>query len=295
MRYVRLRVSNYKSFFESPELTFAPGLNVIVGQNNSGKTALLEAMALTYGDRPHRSLATLPTRTTPQPPRSTVQFTFEVDASELRSIIVDRLDTTQVSVHGNQDYRLEADSLLRVLNGTFSITCAFTPSQGFPDAALDAYPVASSSGFCLEFRVDATNHVIILAQQNYVGAAGPQNRLPSQLGNILRERIYAFRAERMNVGEAPIGTDPALAPNAANLAQVLHLLHASNPARFRRFQSYVRNIFPQIRQITVPPVGSTARILLWTVEPDTERDDLAVSLAESGTGIAKSWLFSMWF
>ena len=54
MRFLKFQVSNYKSFLESPELTFGPGLNVIVDQNNSGKTALLEAMSLAH-DNPHRS------------------------------------------------------------------------------------------------------------------------------------------------------------------------------------------------------------------------------------------------
>jgi hypothetical protein len=91
----------------------------------------------------------------------------------------------------------------------------------------------------------------------------------------------------MNIGEAQIGTDPTLAPNAQNLPTVLHLLLSKNPPRFARYLRYVNAVFPEIRQITVPPVGTSARILLWSTDPENEREDLAISLAESGTGISQ--------
>ncbi|MFM9975451.1 MAG: AAA family ATPase, partial [Beijerinckiaceae bacterium] len=37
----RLKIKNYKGFNESDWIEFGPGFNVIVGQNNSGKSALL--------------------------------------------------------------------------------------------------------------------------------------------------------------------------------------------------------------------------------------------------------------
>lgn len=102
-------------------------------------------------------------------------------------------------------------------------------------------------------------------------------------------RIYAFRAERMNVSTSSIFGSSELEPNASNLACVLHLLQASNISKFRRYVSAINAVFPHVKQITVPPVsgGSSARILVWSVDPDTERDDLAVPLSESGTGIGQ--------
>jgi AAA15 family ATPase/GTPase len=39
------RVQNYKSYLDSGELKLSPGFNVIVGQNNVGKTALVDALS----------------------------------------------------------------------------------------------------------------------------------------------------------------------------------------------------------------------------------------------------------
>src|SRR5229473_4755 len=55
----KFRVWNYKSFFDSRELELGSGFNVLVGQNNSGKTALLEALQPNQlRDKPHRSFET---------------------------------------------------------------------------------------------------------------------------------------------------------------------------------------------------------------------------------------------
>ena len=53
-----LRVRNYKSFRDSGWLCLGPTFTVIVGQNNVGKTAILEAFRLNKGDnKPYRGLA----------------------------------------------------------------------------------------------------------------------------------------------------------------------------------------------------------------------------------------------
>ncbi|MBI1881796.1 MAG: AAA family ATPase [Chloroflexi bacterium] len=91
----------------------------------------------------------------------------------------------------------------------------------------------------------------------------------------------------MNVGECGVGHVPILAPDASNLAQVLNHLQ-SNVIRFRRFNEFVTIIFPQIKQISVLPIeNNRVRILVWTIDPNQERSDLAMPLSESGTGIGQ--------
>ena len=43
MRISSFKIKNYKSFLEPEKITFDKGFNLIIGQNNVGKTALLEA------------------------------------------------------------------------------------------------------------------------------------------------------------------------------------------------------------------------------------------------------------
>ena len=56
----KITVANYKCFLEPTTLELGPGFNVIVGQNSSGKTALLEALSLSFGHVPHRSAFDFP-------------------------------------------------------------------------------------------------------------------------------------------------------------------------------------------------------------------------------------------
>lgn len=92
----------------------------------------------------------------------------------------------------------------------------------------------------------------------------------------------------MNIGLSSFGSDAALHADASNLPQVLHVLQSTNPARFQRYNGLVKRVFPQVEWISVRPVGSTqVEILVWPVDPKTERADLAVPLSESGTGISQ--------
>jgi AAA15 family ATPase/GTPase len=56
----KFQLLNYKSFRDSGVLEFKPGINIIVGANNSGKTALLEALSLNFQNNIHKSLTTFP-------------------------------------------------------------------------------------------------------------------------------------------------------------------------------------------------------------------------------------------
>lgn len=55
----KFQLFKYKSFLDSCLLEFTPGINIVVGQNNAGKTALLEALSLNFDNILHRSIKTL--------------------------------------------------------------------------------------------------------------------------------------------------------------------------------------------------------------------------------------------
>jgi recombinational DNA repair ATPase RecF len=85
----KFQVFNYKSYRESPEIEFKRGFNVITGQNNAGKTALLEALPLQFEANPHRTVASVPYPGASPPTESVVKFTFVIDRKELLRLIGD--------------------------------------------------------------------------------------------------------------------------------------------------------------------------------------------------------------
>jgi putative ATP-dependent endonuclease of OLD family len=56
----KITVANFKSFFDPQTLHLRPGFNIVVGQNDSGKSSLMQAIGLKFDVQPHRSVKTLP-------------------------------------------------------------------------------------------------------------------------------------------------------------------------------------------------------------------------------------------
>ncbi|MBW4486861.1 MAG: AAA family ATPase [Trichocoleus desertorum ATA4-8-CV12] len=81
------RLLNYKSYIDSELLEFGPGLNIIIGQNNSGKTALLEALTLRLTSTPNRSIKKLPNRFSKLEQPSNADITLALDKNELREFL----------------------------------------------------------------------------------------------------------------------------------------------------------------------------------------------------------------
>lgn len=124
---------------------------------------------------------------------------------------------------------------------------------------------------------------------NYSGIRGDDNKfyLPTILDVEIRDRIYAFKAERMNIGRHPVGSSNVLQSNASNLPEVLGQMQ-SNHSRFDKYNDLVKRIFPSINRITVRALQNGENcIFVWQHDYLSEREDLATPLSECGTGISQ--------
>jgi predicted ATPase len=288
MHIAAFQVDNYKSFSSSREMNFRSGFNVIVGQNNVGKTALVETLSLQFGNNPHRSLETFPTRSATPDPSSRVNISFEFGEQEFVEALSE-MSVFYVPVEGGADVEDEKKRFLDAIREENIINCTFTPNEGVSGARLLAYG-ATEHGHMREFTLDRTGKDSLqLGLNTGLHPYNQSRQFATHLGNIARSRIYSFRAVRFDIRPQLVASNPNLEPDASNLAQVLNNLQTSNPSRFQQFNELVRTIFPQVKQITAPPVADTnsVHILVWNIDPVSERDDLAVPLSESGTGIGQ--------
>jgi predicted ATPase len=279
------QVKNYKSFRETPEIDLAPGFNVIVGQNNVGKTALVEALGLRFTSSPHRSLRTAPNRLTPISNVSAVVVRLELAREELVELIR-RIGDFYVPTDAGtaQDAAVAFSETLREPK---HLLLTSWHNGGVGSARLAGIPERLITGHSANLRITdagAVEHV----REPIVGVT-ENARFEFPLAQRIRdERIYAFNAERLRVGLSAFGTSSILRPDATNLPEVLATLQGRNPRRFARLVSLLCTVFPSVKGVGVQPRdGNNVEVLIWTVEPDTERDDLAVRLAESGTGIGQ--------
>src|SRR6266853_5793478 len=88
MRLTSFQLKNYKSYVDSGEINFGDGINVVVGQNNAGKSALMETLVTRFNDHPHRSLVTKPNPNDVINPRTSKSFSVELSGAELRTILL---------------------------------------------------------------------------------------------------------------------------------------------------------------------------------------------------------------
>src|SRR5260370_37513651 len=88
MRIDSVQVENYKSFYVPTRIHLTPGFNVVIGQNNVGKTALLEALSLRLESKPHRSQKTVRTKNAAVlNSGSQAEIGFELESGEIPQIM----------------------------------------------------------------------------------------------------------------------------------------------------------------------------------------------------------------
>jgi predicted ATPase len=283
MRFQTVQVINYKSFRDSGEITLSPGFNVIVGKNDAGKSALVEALSLQPLNKPHRSLMTAPQASSLTNLPSNVKFTIHIEKEEF-----------------NQIFAIYKE-IYWVVDNFDSMFAKFQEGSVRPVRFIAEWLAGQFSKGYLEFQGDyvTSGQLMKISNSTYpyeftpvlegVGQSYSDNSVPQIISNAFARRIYTFRAERMNVGECRAQGNSVLATNAGNLAEVLNDLIARNSSRFKKFLGHVKTVFPHVTHITAPLVQGTnqARIMIWSVPDESERDDLAVPLAESGTGIGQ--------
>jgi predicted ATPase len=304
----KFAIANYKSYGQSEEIDLKPGFNVVVGQNSAGKTALLEGMHLQFAWNPHRSLKTVLFPGAAISGSSSATITFALTRDELLAFLGGTrwyftTPDEHLTIPGFGKFTRSnesAQAFLTWLFGqtTFHPTVAFNKVNGGESLA----PTSDRFRLYTASAADVNNEVMfMLAQIDRDGTARFVNFAQANLANDvvvhlasrLRSRIYRFWAERFNFGESPVGTNRVLKPNAENLPEVLDLL-AANTKRLEHFNRWVHEILPQVQHVSVskimlgPPSNAMgARILVWAHDPATEREDLANSLNQCGSGVGQ--------
>jgi len=285
MHISKFRVLNYKSFFDSGEIDLQPGINIITGQNNAGKTALIQALSLKFDSNLHRSSKSLPSVLSNPVGQSEINVEIDLSKEELETYIFDYM--SQIKIHsrdgisyGHYSGKSFFDNYVKTNN-----TLSFTISHGSSiKSASFKFIQGLETNQTFLFGLNKKDKTF-----NYSGSTNLQNDSSLDIGTRLLSRIYAFNAERLNVGRSAFGTNSTLSTNASNLPEVLNILQ-SDKYRYARYVSLVKEIFPQVYDVSIRPSKEqdrTVEIVIWNEDPKHERSDLVVPLAESGTGIGQ--------
>ncbi|MDB4890352.1 MAG: hypothetical protein JWL61_2207 [Gemmatimonadetes bacterium] len=275
-----LRVEDYKRFRDTGTITFSPGMNIIVGQNDAGKTALMEALGSTARiNNPHKSVATLPSQASVPRGQTRITRSVRMEGDEIREVLAGLVRVQIGTVQGNEQWAIDQLNEAKRSGGTLIVEEKLQVETSMRLASMHPNP---------QLTVIAANLLHPNDFNGVLAGLGNQPDYAGALWSYVSPRIYEFRTQRYNFAIGNTGTSFELASDATNLAEVLNNLQASNFYRYRELLDRVREVFPHITHVSVRQIDqSRLRIDVWDTDPTLGRDDLAIALSESGTGIGQ--------
>lgn len=287
MRIASIKINNYKSFYEPEEVKLTSGINIVIGKNNSGKTAFLQAASLRFGRIPHKSPKTIPHSDSPiLNDVSSAEVVFEVQETELLELFRTYSRRFLVPLVVGQDSNEFAEKFISIISRGARIHTKYIANQSpMTNTYLEEIGnVKSQQGIRLEFssNYDLTSTGIETnkSENEFFGW---------DFGSTLLSRIYFLNAERLNISISPVSADPLLQPNAANLPAVINDLTSRNHEKFKELTDHFYSIFPEIKWLNSVLIrGSTnVQLQISNSYATSGREDLCFAIADCGTGVGQ--------
>ncbi|MEG4445241.1 AAA family ATPase [Microcoleus sp. AT9_B5] len=311
----RLQLLNYKSFRDSGVLEFQPGINIIVGANNSGKTALLEALSLSFETSPHRTIETFPQPNSTPNRESTAKLTLIFTKAEINRLFDDLSADCYVELSSARDSFLPPSEVLVLFQNwmdnpndvELSVSKLTANSVNRDNISIkDLDPVIELtyyqpskiwSGLSRNrnrnlIKKDESGRFTFYQETNEIDSNYTSEDFFVTLFHEFRNCVSQLQAQRF-IGKCSVGNNEELNPRASNLAEVIHLLESRGKEElYERFNDYVSTMFPQFASVSTQILSkqhsrepNPVEILLWPAKAaESKRKDLAFSLSDCGTG-----------
>lgn len=292
----RFNIKNYKSFLDSGDIEFKRGINIIIAQNHSGKTALLEALSHEYEQIIHQSEKVKPNKFS----KGNTDRAYEVSRIELEqseiAYILQQPDfeyfvakkelNNHIIVEGNSDHITELKIDVHIENGRCFLFQFGSYLEELPDNSQDS---------SIYIRGDNGKFAEINSKdfKAFYPRDSPSLTLGEKITNYILENIYMFQAERMSIGKSSLGSSRELKTNAENLPEVLNSIKTNNTFLFQQYVDLVNEVIPSVKDISIEmaQVGElntlNYQIRIWNLPNSSQREDLTVPLSRSGTGVSQ--------
>ena len=288
----QLTISNYKSFFEPALLHFERGFNVLLGANSSGKSSVLEAIALhQFQNIPHRSRLNITEIGLQVVGTPTSELSFSASVEELCKQVTPGQDLfigvgSQSGHFYTQDQtlltrRLKTEALAfdikvdHLVGRLARLSFEKCPSMWRSHSGGSTFPA-------LQVR---SNDAVPTQMSNF----GTSPAELDQLFARLHPKIYKFSSERAVQYVYGHHPDSELLPNSSNLAYCINHLSTSNPYLFAELNGLLHRVFLNIHWVAATPNGQNQfELKVHTNPSQMKRSDLAVPINQVGTGVANA-------
>ena len=295
MRISRVKLNNYVCFYDAPEFELGPGINFVVGKNNSGKTALLDVLSIASKGEAHRSAATLSVRNplAPISNESSFEIELEFDEREMLQILRKRGDTFHIHNFGSigDANFIYWNKLERYFSGKRCLQFQYT--DGIAVQA-NAKEFASAIAFSEINGLEGTS-VALDVEANIVTEGHSGKHVyhfaedPSicwqEIALDAPSHIYYFESHRRIEQTWSADHDTDLLPDASNLAQVVHSIQTAERYSFEKLVNLLQQVFEDIREVLTYTEEGNVEISVEYRDTPPDRPDLAVKLADCGSGV----------
>ncbi|HEY9864540.1 MAG TPA: AAA family ATPase [Candidatus Obscuribacterales bacterium] len=309
----KFQVCNYKSFKDSTLLEFKPGINIIIGQNNAGKTAFLEALELSFSNHPHKNIRKLqPSKKgsfIPTNNLSMVNATLNFDKFDVYSVIEEAQIGILAEYNSEENLILfkkwiESPDSLEIFVENYNSDSCTIQLKDFPEVLTSlVFHIIQEVKYGItrneKFNLVTTNDELCLEFQEKQYKFGCDTEaFDTKLFRYFKNKIYRFESERFHIGSCSTGTNSKLRPNAINLAEVINQLQEqgnNNKKIYQEFNDYINIIFPDIKNVysKLKPkelTGRNDKYEIFVRSPEAEQkdwEDFALPLSQCGTGVSQ--------
>ena len=272
MKFVGLRFDRY-ACFESAFVPLEEAITVLVGKNNTGKTALLHAV---------NCLNAIPTRPTPQLSAAPAGYAQDGQSGFRMHIQFRPEQSDRNLLHcPDEEWETFVDIQKPEIDFEFRI-----PASG--QAILeDAHWIVGNDKWSFIEKESGKQRVV---RHNVHGARTHVEGLPKDgdkltptgmLGPLgLIPNTLLINAHRVASPQMPLQSARALQPDVGNLAQFLGTLQGNDADKFEEIQAFVTRVFPEYRRLH--PESADNRVVLTFSLPGANRRD---KLSHAGTGV----------
>lgn len=276
MKIEAVRIQSFKSFADSGWIELSKHFNILVGQNNAGKSAFLQVFNPdSFSEVRHRS-ELLPEGSPAA--ETSISFRLRLESGELfeRALHRTHIDvpTTQAVGVGIVPLHFEASNTYVLERGEGVFNTPGAPTFGLFDD--HQQPIITAQA-----RINKSTRKF---EGTTIFHQSPNNQIRDLLTEAFTQTTFLFNAERYSIGLCAMDYGHRLSPDARNLPYMLLKLNKDH-RRMEQFQALVSEVLPSIKRILVSAFG--AEVELSVQSHSSMRQDLAVPLNQSGTGVAQ--------
>jgi energy-coupling factor transporter ATP-binding protein EcfA2 len=268
MRIKCFKLEGYSSFRDTGMVNLEPGFNLFIGQNNSGKSALLRSLLLPLQDNRHRSLKVFQNHRLPPP---TMQIELTLSRLELEDSFLARTGHSVLWSQNNVDF--------------FSMELTDESQFAFKQPAGQLFQLTPPSS--------PTKCIMLYSGIGRLEHRGDSNGIDNTSEFIAphyQSNLFFFDAQRFAVGKCNAqASHSRLQSRADNLPAILSELQGRQPTTLDTLCRYLREIFSTVHTISTSAApddrGST---VIWVWPTEHQHDpELQFELDNCGTGVSQ--------